>query len=70
MGTDTIKLREDVMLAQKEAAQLGAALAKANARIEYLTGEKIFVAREVLLISTFRSSSNGSGADRCLHPRN
>ena len=40
MGTDTIKLREDVMLAQKEAAQLGAALAKANARIEYLTGKK------------------------------
>ena len=28
------------MLAQKEAAQLGAALAKANVRIEYLTGEK------------------------------
>ena len=28
------------MLAQKEAAQLGAALAKANVRIEYLMGEK------------------------------
>jgi hypothetical protein len=58
------------MLAQKEAAQLGAALAKANARIEYLTGEKIYVAREIFLIPTFRSSSNGSGADRCLYPRN
>ena len=41
MGSDAFKLREDVMLAQKEAAQLGAALAKANARIEYLTGKKI-----------------------------
>jgi nucleoprotein TPR len=41
MGTDTNKLREDIMLAQKEAAQLGAALAKANARVEYLTGMEI-----------------------------
>jgi nucleoprotein TPR len=53
MGTDTIKLREDVMLAQKEAAQLDAALAKANARIEYLTGRTFQVAHKVFLISTF-----------------
>jgi nucleoprotein TPR len=53
MGTDTIKLREDVMLAQKEAAQLDAALAKANARIEYLTGRKFQIVHKVFLISTF-----------------
>jgi hypothetical protein len=41
MSSGTIKLRGDVMLAQKDATQLGAALAKANARIEYLTGKKI-----------------------------
>ena len=70
MGTDTIKLREDVMLAQKEAAQLGAALAKANARIEYLTGKKIQIVHKVLLISTFRPSTNGSGASCRLYPRN
>ena len=70
MGTDAIKLREDVMLAQKEAAQLGAALAKANARIEYLTGKKIQVVHKVLLISTFRSSTNGPGASRRFCPRN
>lgn len=70
MGTDTIKLREDVMLAQKEAAQLGAALAKANARIEYLTGKKIQIVHDVLLTSAFRSSPNGSGANHCLYSRN
>lgn len=70
MGTDTIKLREDVMLAQKEAAQLSAALAKANARIEYLTGMKIHVAHKVLLISISRPSPNDPGPNHCLHSRN
>lgn len=39
MGSDSVRLREDVIAAQREAGQLGAALAKANAKIEYLTGE-------------------------------
>jgi nucleoprotein TPR len=39
MGTDSVKLREEVVLAQREASQLGAALAKANATIEYLNGQ-------------------------------
>ncbi|KAF9651639.1 hypothetical protein BDM02DRAFT_3184386 [Thelephora ganbajun] len=51
MGTDTIKLRDDVMLAQKEAAQLGAALAKANASIEYLT-DRHRMAQEQVAVST------------------
>lgn len=51
MGTDTIQLREDVMLAQKEAAQLSAALAKANARIEYLT-DRHRMAQEQISVST------------------
>ena len=51
MGTDVIKLREDVMLAQKEAARLSAALAKANANIKHLTGMKIHAAPKVLLTS-------------------
>ena len=70
MGTDTIKLREDVMLAQKEAAQLGAALAKANARIEYLTGKKIQAAYKVLLTPNIRPSTNGSGTSRHFCSRN
>ena len=70
MGTDTIKLREDVMLAQKEAAQLGAALAKANARIEYLTGKEIRVTPRAPLTSTFRPSTDGPGASHRLCPRN
>ncbi|KAJ7432792.1 hypothetical protein B0H11DRAFT_2297225 [Mycena galericulata] len=37
MGVDSVRLREEVILAQREAGQLGAALAKANARIEYLS---------------------------------
>lgn len=39
MGVDSVRLREEVVAAQRESGQLGAALAKANAKIEYLTGE-------------------------------
>lgn len=38
MGMDSVKLREEAIAAQREAGQLNAALAKANAKIEYLTG--------------------------------
>lgn len=69
MGTDTIRLREDAMLSQKEAAQLGAALAKANAKIEYLTGKKTWVSQGVAHFN-FRSSTNGPGASRRLCSRN
>ena len=39
MGIDMVKLREEVLQYQLKAGQLGAALAKANARIEFLSGE-------------------------------
>jgi nucleoprotein TPR len=39
MGVDAGRLREDFVVAQREASQLGAALAKANAKIEYLSGK-------------------------------
>jgi nucleoprotein TPR len=38
MGMDSVKLRDEVVAAQREAGQLNAALAKANAKIEYLSG--------------------------------
>lgn len=38
MGIDTGRLREDLTAAQREAGQAGASLAKANARIEFLSG--------------------------------
>jgi nucleoprotein TPR len=38
MGVDSVRLREEAIAAQREAGQLGAALAKANAKIDYLTG--------------------------------
>lgn len=38
MGVDSGKLREALMAAQREAGQLGAALAKANAKIEFYSG--------------------------------
>jgi nucleoprotein TPR len=38
MGHDSGRLRDEVANAQRETAQLQAALAKANAKIEYLTG--------------------------------
>ena len=38
-AVDTAKLREELNEYQREASQLGAALAKANAKIEFLTGK-------------------------------
>lgn len=38
MGIDTIKLREEALQYQREANQYGAALAKANAKIDFLNG--------------------------------
>ena len=38
MGVDSVRLREDLSASQREGAHLGAALAKANAKVEYLTG--------------------------------
>ena len=38
IGVDSVRLREDLIASQREVGQLGAALAKANAKIEYLTG--------------------------------
>jgi nucleoprotein TPR len=38
IGVDSVRLREELVLVQREASQLGATLAKANAKIEYLTG--------------------------------
>lgn len=39
MGEDSIRLREELLVVQRETGQLGAALAKANAKVEYLNGE-------------------------------
>lgn len=39
MGMDSVKLRDEVVATQREAGQLNAALAKANAKIEYLSGK-------------------------------
>jgi nucleoprotein TPR len=45
MGVDSVRLREESIASQREAGQLGAALAKANARIDYLTGAFQFIFR-------------------------
>lgn len=39
MGEDSGRLREDIVVSQREVGQLNAALAKANAKIEYLSGQ-------------------------------
>lgn len=39
MGVDSTRLRDELTTVQREAHELGAALAKANAKIEYLNGE-------------------------------
>lgn len=44
MGVDSVRLREEVIAAQREAGHVGALLAKANARIEYLNGNSVSAA--------------------------
>lgn len=39
MGLDTLKLREDLVQAQREATTATSALAKADAKVQYMTGE-------------------------------
>lgn len=61
MGVDANKLREDLAMAQREAGQAGASLAKANAKIEFLSGTLMIISSLSHLISvqiSYRSSSN------------
>jgi nucleoprotein TPR len=64
MGVDSVRLREEVIMVQREAGQLGASLAKANAKIEYLNGTSR--AEWLVLLTHFspslivRSSSDAS----------
>ncbi|KAJ7236740.1 hypothetical protein B0H12DRAFT_1139991 [Mycena haematopus] len=53
MGVDSVRLREDVIAAQREAGQLGAALAKANAKIEYLSGAFFLPPRRVFSTNSY-----------------
>ena len=50
MGIDTGKLREDLTAAQREAGQAGASLAKANAKIEFLSGTLILSVPHILVL--------------------
>ena len=63
MGVDAVRLREEGVHAQREAAQLGAALAKANAKIEYLNGPYAACLCAVMGHSPgqLRSSSHAAG---------
>ena len=47
MGVDSVRLREDLTASQREGASLGALLAKANAKIEYLTGTSLLLLRAI-----------------------
>ena len=49
MGVDSVRLREDLATSQREGAHLGAALAKANAKVEYLTGASLPLLRSLCL---------------------
>jgi nucleoprotein TPR len=45
MNMDSVKLRDEVLAAQREAGQLNTALAKAHAKIEYLSGRLLSIFR-------------------------
>lgn len=47
MGIDSGRLRDDLIAAQREVNQLGAVLAKANAKIEFLTGQSYLFVYEL-----------------------
>lgn len=42
MGVDSGRLRDDLMAAQREVNSMSAALAKANAKVEFLSGKELF----------------------------
>ncbi|KAL5482794.1 MLP1_9 [Sanghuangporus weigelae] len=65
MGVDTIKLREEVLQYQRESSQLGAALAKANARIEFLN-ERHRMAQEQYIMHE-REAQNLQKRNQQLH---
>ncbi|KAJ7029278.1 hypothetical protein C8F04DRAFT_1237155 [Mycena alexandri] len=68
MGVDSVRLREELLTSQREVGQLGAALAKANARIEYLSGTSFtFFGIFAHLIGCFRPAQDEPGP--VLHPR-
>jgi nucleoprotein TPR len=48
MGMDSVRLRDEVIASQREVGQLNAALAKANAKIDYLSGGFWFCFRFIL----------------------
>jgi nucleoprotein TPR len=51
MGMDSMKLRDEVVASQREAGQLNTALAKANAKIEYLNGRFPYIVHAVILFT-------------------
>ncbi|KAL4250041.1 hypothetical protein ABKN59_004926 [Abortiporus biennis] len=51
MSIDSVRLREELVVAQRENGQLGAALAKANAKIEYLNDRHRMLADQTTIQS-------------------
>ncbi|KAH7927786.1 hypothetical protein BV22DRAFT_1060287 [Leucogyrophana mollusca] len=49
MGMDSVRLREDLVLAQREVGHLNASLAKANAKIEYLNDRQRMSQEQLVL---------------------
>lgn len=66
MGIDSVRLREEAITAQREASKLGADLAKANAKIEYLDGTPrlLFHAITFFSFKVCRTSSDGRRTDQ------
>lgn len=66
MSFDSGRLREDLLNTQRESAQLGTALAKANAKIDYLNGEILLCSLCLpwLLTSMYRPTSHAPGTDK------
>jgi nucleoprotein TPR len=53
IGLDTLKLREDLVQAQREATTATAAFAKAEAKVQYMTGERLTVAMRLIYLCSF-----------------
>lgn len=64
MSHDSSRLREELLSSQRESATLGTALAKANAKIDYLNGEsQLFSLILRFLFRTCRSTSHAPGTN-------
>lgn len=68
MGADSGKLREELLNVRHESAQVSAQLAKANAKIEYLSGKEFGLSYTLFVLMSTRAPSYAARAEYHAEP--